>query len=355
MSTQELAHRFFHEPDKRGEYARVNTSFLYYSTMGGVLVWKYFSYSTCIGEIRRNKDGEFCLLVSDETYSKCTAKHLSELVRACPFPRNRILYVPRVGNGFFYGDYYYIKGTYDFTRALQKVACMTEKDLRKQENRRFVKRTICLYDGYQFEFKDTTGDEKKLRKSAKVAKVIAITKEKDDALDARRAHVATPEELAKRAKQKAKKEERIQRKIAECMGEGISLEKLEAVFGGRSYYRRGMQYAYDNIKDEALREAMIEYRKMLGNKCDSKGRGLSYVWLDSNGDACTSQRCRVSRHDVLRLLSMWKNKQNIIGEKAGMYTVVENTPESVKIGCHVIPTWNIELLIKAFASENIHI
>ena len=348
MNTTMLAHRFFHEPDLRGEYARVNTSFQYYTDRDGNLVWRYYSYATCIAEIRRDKNNQLCLLISHQNYSSNTSKHLYELRRACPYPSDRVIEVPRVGSGFFYGDYCYIKGTYDFERELSNVSKLTEKELRKQDERKNVQSVIRMYDNYTAHFSDVTKEEKRLRKSAKVAKVIDIVAEKEQRLNERRLHVATPEELAKRAEQRAKKEARIQRRVAEYMGDGNTLEKLKAVFSRYEYYRRGRLVCdFDDVKNAGMREAMSEYRRMLNNAQDSHGRGLSYVWLDNDGNARTSQCCQAPKEDAVRLLKLWKHKQNIVGDKAGVYTVVENTDESVKIGCHVIPTWNIELLCNA--------
>lgn len=336
MRTNDLAHRFFHEPDKRGEYANVNTSFEYYATRSGQLVWRYFSYSTCIGEIRRNKAGELCLIISLTRYSNSTGKHLSELLSACPYHADHIFYVPRVGDGFFYGDYRYLKGTYDFERVLKNIADMTEKELRKEENRMCVLKNIRMYDAYAEAFKDTTAAEKRLRKSKKVAKAIDIATEGQRLLNEKRI-VWRQKRAARIAEQEAKRKADMaaaRERLEQYFADGDKLAKLQLIFA-RNYW------------EEELTEEMRDFRNTLYSAGDSQGRRLSYVWLDEDGNARTSQNCSVPHDDVMRLLAYWKHHQNIIGQKAGVYTVVENTPDIVKVGCHVIPTWNIQLLCQA--------
>lgn len=344
MNTYQIAHRFFHEPDKRGEYANVNTSFQYYTTRDGQLVWRYFSFSTCIGEIRRNRRGEQVLVISNNKYSKVTSKHIYQLLQSCPFDGDHILCVPRVGNGFYYNS---IIGTYDFLAVLRGIASLTEKDLRRQENRHYVQGMVRMYDRYAEQMRDLTPEEKRLRKSARVLHSIDIAKEKDAALQARREHVATPEELAKRAEQRAKREERIRRKMDEFLGEGDSLDKLRTAFSGRGYWRRGHQYDFKGVTDPTIKKALTEYRDILEKKRDDHGRTFSYAWIV--GDMVkTSRYCEAPVEDAKRLCRLWKRHQDMVGCKAGVYTVLENTPDYIKIGCHIIPKWNIDLLCEAF-------
>lgn len=337
-TSYDMAHRFFHDPSARGEYARINSSIRYSENDKGEYTnWQYVSYSTVVAEMRKDKFGENILIISDYKYSNTTAKQLRELENANP--HYVAIYVPVAA----YSWRCPLSGTYGFKTQLQQVADMTEKDLNRAENREFVKHTLCMYDIYVSHFKDMDKESKKLRKSAKVRKALEIACKKDAELAARRNHVATPEELAKREAERAKIAERLERKIAEFLGEGVSLDKLKAVYSGIQYYRRGYHYAYNNVTSKEMRECMTQYRKMLDSKRDEQGRTLSYVWLDEHG-AYTSRHCSAPLEDVKRLCSLWKRHQSIIGDKAGSYTILENTADYVKIGCHVIPAWNIELL-----------
>ena len=314
MTSYDLAHRFFHNPEARGEYANVRSSFSYYTnSKGEVYHWAYYSYSTCIAEIIRDKKKENCLIISDYKYSKTTAKHLSELACACPFWPSNIIFVPEVANH-----------TYGFTYALEQVKSMTEKDLCRMENRKFVMHTIEMYDKYKGRFGHMSADCKRMRNSAKMKKVIAITTEKDLMLQERNRILAA-----------TKEQRRIEqlRRLEERYSKADGLTKLQILYGNTWY-------------GSSMSDEMQAYRRELQSATDEQGRHLSYVWLTDNG-AFTSQHCSAPMDDVVRLCKMWKLHQSMIGQRAGNYTVVENDMSHVKIGCHVIPTWNIELLCNA--------
>ena len=330
MTTYELAHRFFYEPEARGEYTRVNTSFTYFKYADGTESRRYYSYNTCIAEIKRDKHGELCLIISDDTYSKTTSKHLYELRRACPYNASHVINVPRVSAGFYYEG---LDGTYDFCRKLSAIKAMTEKDLRLKDERWYVMHNLDLYDTYVAHFDDMDKKSKRLRKSVKLKRVVDMVIQKDMELEARRERLLNLSDEEK-AQRKAKREAAAKRKLDKFLNEGDTLDKIKEVFSRRFGYR---------YNQSDLTKAMHEYKNLLHYQRDEQGRYLSYVWLD--GDMVrTSQYCKAPVEDAKRLCAMWKRHQSMLGEHAGMYTVVENDANHVKIGCHVIPAWNIELL-----------
>ena len=335
MTTQELAHRFFHNPEMRGEYARVNTSFEYHYRSDGTRVWCYYSYSTIVAEIRQDKDKHDCLIVSDYKYSVTTAKHLRELEHACPFWPDNILYVPIVhGRRWGLGE---VCGLYDFASDLRNAADKSEKHLRRKENRDYVKHVVDMYDRYVEHFKDMDKESKKIRKSRKLAKVLEIIEQKEQELEARREHIASiPDEV--REANRAKREAAAQRKIEQFVNTDNLLDKLRIAFDTK-YQRIWNEY---RTKDE-YKKAVVEWRNSLKYRRDSSGRAFSYVWIVGD-HAETSQRCNAPIDDVRRLCRLWRAKDRMIGEHAGQYTVVKNTDEYVQVGCHVIPTWTVEAL-----------
>lgn len=332
MTSYDLAHRFFHEPEKRGEYANVNTSFSYYVRDDGSVAWRrYYSYSTCIAEIRKDRKGQDVLVISDDTYSHCTSKHLYELRRANPgLP---VVDVPRVGAGFYYWSS--LEGTYDFGRKLRTIKELTEKELCRQENRQFVKHFIDLYDKYIEHFSDMDKESKKLRKCAKVRKNIEIMLVKNAELLARKEKIAAMTDEEREAN-RVKRAAALQRKLEKFMNGTDTLEKIRAAYA--MSYR--MQYSRSGNE---VTKVLRDYRNHLQSQKDEQGRYLSYVWIEGD-HAKTSQHCQAPIADVERLLRLWKHRQNMVGQHAGMYTVLENDQNHVKIGCHVIPAWNIELL-----------
>lgn len=326
MNTYDLAHRFFHDPDARGEYANVNTHFLKYNYGEGHEFWGYYSYSTCVAEIRKNKFGTNILILSDERYSTFTSRHMRQLERANP--GYSVVRVPIVDIGY---GWWRMDGTYNFLHHLDRVANMTEKDLRKQDNRRYVKHILYMYDEYVRQFSDMDDKSKKLRQSAKVRKVVEMVEQKNARLAEIQARVI-PEEV--RAANKAKREAALEKKVKGIMSGEDMLSILQSAYNLPTYHR---------YTENKVRQALREYRNNLQNARDERGRHLSYVWLEGN-KAKTSQHCEAPIADVKRLLQLWKAHKDMLGQHAGMYQVVERDDNHVKIGCHVIPAWNIELL-----------
>ena len=316
MTSQELAHRFFHNPEARGEYAGCNAKFC--NSGWNNTIRSYYSYSTRIAAIAMNRAGEECLLISDYKYSKTTAKQLNELLRACPYDSEHIIFVPNCEDS-----------RYGFIYNMQWLTEYTLKQLNRKENREEFVRTLEMYDKFVAHFGDNEMPQecKLIRKRNSIADKLEYIRTKDSALLERLA--VKHEELQARI---AKKE----REIKAAMKK-LSTSKLEHV-----------RIAFERQTDSKIREVAKRYREMLYNAKDSKGRNYSYVWTDGI-HIRTSQGVTMTVDMVKRLLSMWKSKMNIVGERAGNYTILENTEESVKVGCHVIPTWNIVELCKRLA------
>ena len=95
MQNRDVAHRFF--------YDSIDSSF----EKRSMTVWyshgKYYSYSTCIGEMSTDINGKNIFIISDNNFSMTTSKHLGELRRACPYSVVDIYYLPQSqGNREFY-------------------------------------------------------------------------------------------------------------------------------------------------------------------------------------------------------------------------------------------------------------
>ena len=310
MTSQELAHRFFYNPEARGNYAGCNASFTSNRT--------YYSYHTQIAAIVLNLAGEECLLISDYKYSKTTAKQLNELLRACPYDSEHIIFVPNCEDS-----------RYGFTYNMKWLTEYTLKQLNRKENREKFVRTLEMFDKFVANFgdKNLPKECKLIRKRKSIADKLEYIRTKDSALLERLA--VKHEELQARIAEK-------EREIKAAMKK-LSKSKLEHV-----------RIAFERHTDQRVREIATRYRRMLQDAKDSKGRNYSYVWADKV-EIHTSQGITMGIHMVKRLLGMWKAQQNIVGDKVGGYTIVENTNESVKVGCHVIPTWNIVELCKQLA------
>ncbi|MCM1073930.1 MAG: hypothetical protein NC334_09000, partial [Bacteroides sp.] len=90
MRNVDVAHRFFY--DRGGSFYRT-MSVSYRNDI-------YFSYNTAIGQIVKTISGETACIISDNTFSMTTSKHINELRAACPY--YKIFRLPQeIGNQNF--------------------------------------------------------------------------------------------------------------------------------------------------------------------------------------------------------------------------------------------------------------
>lgn len=313
MTSQELAHRFFYNPEARGEYANCNASF------GGGWYRRtndYYSYNTRIASIEKNKHGENVLLISDYKYSKTTAKHLNELRHACPYGQDRIIDVPHCEQ---------YERDFGFMNAMERVAKMDNSMLNRKEFRETFTKIIRMIDKYveHFGWKSLPHECKLIRKRKSTADKLEYIRQKEIAIANCIEH--SEEE---RAKNREKRAAALQRKI-ERLKES-TLEQLKLAFS-------------HNVPKE-IRDALKSFKNDLQTARDEQCRRYSYVWVENTTYCKTSQGVRMDIGIVKRLLKLWGDKCNMIGEQADCYTIVENTNNHIKIGCHIIPMWNVQAL-----------
>lgn len=318
MNYYDIAHSFFYDNESMGRGCGSYSSRLWYSKpwsweqKKGIIMQAY-SYSTVIAERRLNKQGREVCIISDKKYSNTTAKHLSYLRQACP---TDYIYVPYVYGGV--NDAFMSR----FERYIAKG--FDENIFRRKENRDEFLYLLRMFDEYEHEI----GTTKKLR-GIRSRKTIKYYEELCHAINQDRKNVANMSEAArkkyerKQAKEKAQRE-RTKKLVDKFMKSKDQNEKLQAAF-------KYNYYMDDQLK--ALHNAL------------TKGRGYAYVWVDEDcHKVCTSKHVNVSIEDVQRLLRIWHAKERLIGEKCSCYTIVENTNDHVKIGCHTIPQWNVQML-----------
>ena len=318
MNSQELAHRFFYNPEARGNYANCNAHFSE-SYWDKDTLHNYYSYSTRIAAIAKNKHGENVLLISDYKYSKTTAKHLNELRHACPYEQDRIIDVPHCEQ---------YERDFGFMNAMERVAKMDKDMLNKKYNRETFTKIIRMIDKYveHFGWKGLPHQCELIRKRKSTADKLAYIEQKELAIANRIVH--SEEE---RAKNREKRAAALQRKIERLKERG--LEQLKLAF------------AYNAPKD--IREALKSFKNDLQTARDEQGRRYSYVWVDDATYCKTSQGIHMSIETVKRLLKLWGEKHSLLGMQADCYTIVENTDNHIKIGCHIIPMWNVQALYNA--------
>jgi len=354
MNAQLLAHSGFYNPDGRGEYAGCP---LKYSNYGGL---HFISYSTTIARVVNDRNGNPVTLVSDYNYTHTTAKHLSYIMGASPYP---VVFVPNCE----IADMVYI-----FRNKLepyQKVEMDDDRyyqngykpeDFLQAKERATLFNLLHMFDNYQ-ERVGGLDELLPLRTMGMVAcwerlclaidnktmsRKEAIAQAKDGfnvALNEQLA-IAKERERQRKLKEAAEKRKRtIRTKKALAAIQAYNAKKaINSVLLYNILYPWRLDASPEVLKQ--LNE-MHEQLKAVMFETQTGTRYASYVYVDREHDRIdTSKNCPVSIPTVKRLLTMWKNKQNIIGEQCEAYRVVANNKDYVQVGCHVIPLWNVQML-----------
>lgn len=317
MTTQELAHRFFHQPELRGEYPRVKTSFSH-SHYG----WNYYSYSTRIGTIKQNMNGDNVLLISEEGYSSTTRKHLAELVHACPFEH---IYVPNCETDRF-----------GFERALTEIVDTDLCEFNHKKSREICKGILWSYDEYVKNFGHLNKATKKLRASKEIKTATEAIRIVEEKRRGGKPEKSLEELMTAKNRRLHEKQLKITREIRETLKTDDKLKMLK------------LAYDYDKTccATEQGRNMISRYRATLQEATDTKGRRLSYIWVGEDNCCQTSQHCYATVQEVKIALERWSLDRPIVGMKIGGWTCLEVTSELIKVGCHIFPMWNVLELCK---------
>jgi hypothetical protein len=300
---QELFHRWFHNPEKRGRYSGVNFSF------EGVF---FYSYHTAIGIKVTGRDKKPVLLIADNNMSPTTGRHIRQLIAACPYGAERVIEVPLVYGG----------------------RRPTIKDIAARFSSFFLE-----YDGARL---SQVGNRRQVRKKAaaarqysalvgklpkKVMKALDALDHDAAAIDAKKAGARAERQRADAERQRADAE-RFRDKCASILATIPDMTYLDKI---RSIFERDSELTPD------------QKRALLWTIA---GPGVSLVWPD--GDIIrTSQGITMPAPMVAALVDRWQAGTLPVGSHVGPYTLAEVTPEYIRVGCHKIPIENI----KALAAE----
>lgn len=328
MNTYTIAHKMFHDPNGRGKYAGCPLSYDNYNGLRAI------SYSTPIAEVVFGKDGEPITLISNQKYSITTSKHIIAVMGASPY---RVLYVPNCeGSPLFV-----------FRKSFEKYEPMgsynvTPEYFNQARNRQAFMNLVIMFDEYQ---KYIGGlDELMGKRNGVIELYIRLCK------DIEQKRVSRKQLISKATEQyesTVKKQKSIEKRRTTILAKKAS----EFLSGDRMDLIGKIKFIFEphNNLDAKTKELLAKCRSMLNVKYETPigTRYASYMWID-NKQVRTSQGVRVTIDDVRRLCSMWKHKENIIGQKVdNIYSVLQRTDEYVQVGCHTIPTWNIEAICKA--------
>ena len=346
MNAQLMAHKGFYEPDGRGEYAGCP---LKYSNYGGL---HFISYSTTIARVVNDRNGRPVTLVSDFNYSMTTSKHLSCIRYASPHP---VITVPHCKEVPFEVFKERLEGWQSVKT--EDVWGHTPEDFLQVENRRKLLHLLYMFDYYQervggldellpirtmgmvanwerlcLAIENKTMSRKEALEQAKEGFVVA--QEEQRKIEAERERIRRKKEAA------AKRRRTLERKATEKqLGEAMTDPSI--LRWAFTYQSHLTEKEYQ--KQYRLRERL---RKISYDIKNWGTQGASYVWVENDQEVKTSQGVTCKIGVVKRLASMWLQKCDIIGQDCDGYTVVMNNEDFVKVGCHVIPVWNVKALCK---------
>lgn len=280
-------------------------------------ILNFYSYYTKVAMLYKSpKDNEIYLLINWSSMTPTTSKHLSNLRAANP---NYItINVP-----FNYGDH---------TTGLREVLNNLIKNLQYiYDNKE------CLYKKANREFfaeikQAFTDIEYYIGLDSDDTQYISLIDEIDSFLNTdlfiqqKKAHSKA---LAQKTKQ-ANKEK------------NLKIKHLTKEFTENYTYYELIKKSFDYNTDYDTREFIKDYILNLEK--------YAVVWFE--GDKVkTSKHVTVNKEEVITLLKLWQHNKLKHGMTIDRYTILEVMPNYVKIGCHTIPTENIQALWNEYQKE----
>lgn len=268
----------------------------------------FYSYYTVIGAVVKSKFGNNILLVSESSMSSTTGRHISHLINACPFSYLRV--------PMEYGNHYFsleacikriVRNLDEYSNSKLSLKANRESYIQSFNQLQYINDNIQDVDSSLIEQYRPMFDL--LNNSDEVKHLKAKLKEK-----------------AKQDRIKAKQE----------------LDRLLNTYN----YLDLAQFAYDIYHAKIVfndyktdREMSARVKKVLNPNND-----LSFVWIENENTVKTSKNIRMPMDIVRTGLKLWKHNKVKHGYKVGCYTVLEVRKDYVQIGCHKIPTENIQAL-----------
>lgn len=277
----------------------------------------FYSYYTVIGAVVKSKFGNNILLVSENSMSSTTGRHIGNLINACPFS---FLRVPME-----YGNHYFSLEVC-INRIVRNLDYYSESKLSLKANREaFIdsyNQLIYINDNIQDVDSSVIEQYRPLfellSNSNKVKELKAKLKEK-----------------ARQDRIKAEKE------LNELLNQYNYLDLIQFAYGYNSV-----------IQVDDYSKAKIMQNKV--KKALNPNSDLSFVWIEDD-IVKTSKSITMSLNTVKAVLLLWNKNKVRHGYKIDGYTVLEIRENYVQIGCHKIPMDNIKALYDMIFNKVIRI
>lgn len=298
MANIDIAHEFF--------YSDFNSSRNYNNISYSENL--FYSYYTVIGAVVKSKTGNNILLVSEDSMSSTTGKHIGNLISACPFS---FLRVPME-----YGNHYFSLEAC-IKRIVHNLDCYANSRLSQKANRQGY---INSFNQLQY-INDYIQDVD--------SSLIEQYKPLFDLLN--------NSDEVKQLKAQLKEKDRQDRIQAE--------KELQELLTTYDYFDL-IRFVYDNYNSTIKFDDYSKTKAMQNKvrKALNPNNDLSFVWIENEYSVRTSKNIRMNMDIVKTGLKLWKHNKVRHGYKVDFYTVLEVRKDYIQIGCHKIPTENIQAL-----------
>jgi len=274
----------------------------------------FYSYYTVIGAVVQTKTGSNILLVSEDSMTATTSKHIGYLISACPFSYLRV--------PMEYGNHYFSLEAC-IKKIIRNLECDANSKLSLKANR----------EGYINSFNQLQYINDYIQDVD--FNVIEQYKPMFDLLsDSKKV-----KELKAKLREKAKQDKiKAEKELKELLNQYEYLDLIQFAYG----YNSTIKFD-DYNKAKAMQNKV---RKALNPNDD-----LSFAWVENENNVMTSKNIRMSMDIVRTGLKLWKHNKVKHGYKVCHYTVLEVRKDYVQIGCHKIPMDNIKALYEKIFSN----
>lgn len=388
---------------------------------------KFYSYSTVIGAVVKNKAGEPVLLISSNNMSVTTSKHLSYLYSASPYEKiwipfeygwdcfgefkaehaaplfekeldrlskakmslakSRDEFICCFNNATKFSEYVYtlkflkkFKKTYiqitehvDEIKAKQlKIDAENLKKAKNKLNKLLKTQSIEEINVYQYSYNDpvlsaliSRTKTRALQKSAKIEleHIKSLSYHEIETYESKNLYVREQLREILYTKLKADCNEKwktIENLSTEQLKNYITDNRLLKQWIDNEIYKRTLKECATTLKESV---AFFGYAKTLKNiendhyklevfrKAFCYENDFAFAWLSENDTFKTTKYITLDKNVGIIALRLWKHKKLHLGAHVGIYTVLRITDEYVKIGCHTIPTKNLNELCEILDIE----
>ncbi len=268
----------------------------------------FYSYYTVIGAVVQSKFGNNILLVSENSMSSTTGRHIGNLISSCPFSYLRV--------PMEYGNHYFSLEAC-INRIIKNLEVYLSSKLSLKANREgFIQsynQLLYINDNIQ------NIDKYILEQYKSTFELLSNSKE--------------VKELKAKLKEKVRQEEiKAKQELQELLNSYGYLDLIQFVYNSDNSTIKITDYHKSKLMQNRVKKALNPHND------------LSFVWIENENTVKTSKHIRMSMDIVKTGLKLWKHNKVKHGYKVDCYTVVEIREDYVQIGCHKIPIDNIKAL-----------